>query len=190
MGIPDGSISWLLRTSNSATTNTDVQVSLAVLAQQSPWVVSVRELFCYCCLFVLRQVFTVYPWLTWNSLCRWAGFELKEIHVFASQLLGLKWTPSCLDSFSFWRNLLISFHSDYTNLHAWQQWIRDPLPQPCILINLCLLHACRVDCRVQRDADGSVVCSVLSMELWAILWLSPCVCSHSHLVVQSLDTEV
>ena len=41
-------------------------------------------------LFFLRQSFSVYPWLSWNSLCRQAGLELRNPPASASQVLGLK----------------------------------------------------------------------------------------------------
>lgn len=38
----------------------------------------------------MRQGLSVYPWLSWNSLCHQAGLKLSEIHTSASQVSGLK----------------------------------------------------------------------------------------------------
>jgi hypothetical protein len=37
-----------------------------------------------------RQGFSVQPWLSWNSLCRPAGLELRNPPASASRVLGLK----------------------------------------------------------------------------------------------------
>ena len=111
------------------------------------------------CLFWNRFSLCILGWPGTHCL-DWAGFELTETLLvppaFVSQVLGLKCISPCLNRFSHWRKLLINFHRDYTNLHAWQQWIRDPLPQPCHQYLSPWCFGC------QRDADTDRRLSPLS----------------------------
>jgi hypothetical protein len=70
------------------------------------------EVFCLFVLFFFpRQDFSVYPWLSWNSLVDQAGLKLRNPPASASQVLGLK--PPRLACFCFLR---LEYHVVQTGL--------------------------------------------------------------------------